>query len=248
MNVPILQVMAVINIVTGNLLWPECFTLENALRDLEAGWTPGDETLVTLLASGSRSLIQQASGTSNVLSQVRWTPCDDKVRGPFADLCLSFCFSKRRTNTAQLAVMTVAPVIVILARLLCCFLCAHSGFWPKQVNLGSLRLALLIGQQIAFNIEQCIGPLGVETEITLGTTTTTTSHSEAKAMAGRGSVGSRSHLSRSDSKYLATRRGSGPEKESLRSIQALQKAENDLFVVSPLACSFSLRKADGFTL
>lgn len=46
---------------------------------------------------------------------------------------------------------------------------------------------------------------------------------------GRSSVG-KSHLSRDDMKYLASRRGSEQDRERLKHIQALQKAETDLVV------------------
>jgi len=46
---------------------------------------------------------------------------------------------------------------------------------------------------------------------------------------GRGSVG-RSHLSKDDMKFLASRRGSEHDRERLKHIQALQKAERDLVV------------------
>lgn len=46
---------------------------------------------------------------------------------------------------------------------------------------------------------------------------------------GRSSVG-KSHLSRDDMKYLASRRGSEHDRERLKHIQALQKAERDLVV------------------
>lgn len=45
----------------------------------------------------------------------------------------------------------------------------------------------------------------------------------------RSSVG-KSHLSRDDMKYLASRRGSEHDRERLKHIQALQKAERDLVV------------------
>lgn len=44
---------------------------------------------------------------------------------------------------------------------------------------------------------------------------------------GRGSVG-KSHLSRNDMQYLASRRGSEQDRDRLKHIQALQKAERDL--------------------
>ncbi|KAK4054019.1 hypothetical protein OIO90_003664 [Microbotryomycetes sp. JL221] len=160
-----------------------------------------------------------------------WQPSDNTfvqlagLSGQFNKV-ISSAADTRRYNIIQLSVMSLVPIIVL-------FIC-----------INSLRLALVIRQQIVFNIEQCRRPM-CDTTMTMHTIAGGAKDEGSKSAADlakefhRPSIVSfvninRQHLSRSEMRQLA-RRGSGPEdRERLRHIQALQKAENDLIVINSL--------------
>ncbi|GAA6055707.1 hypothetical protein JCM3770_001031 [Rhodotorula araucariae] len=121
------------------------------------------------------------------------------------------------------------------------------GFWLLipicviAVNVASLRLSRLMHRQVRFNIEQFIGPYGQDTQISHH------SGGSAQKASCRPSISANSaevvrklrdgrlnvaHLTRTELGQLAKRRGSGPERERVRQIQVLQKAEKDLVVTS----------------
>ncbi|GAA5997641.1 uncharacterized protein JCM10292_000990 [Rhodotorula paludigena] len=154
--------------------------------------------------------------------EAEWTPTTNVVV-PLLQVGPELQELNRRADynqTCQVATISVwllIPIIVIM------------------VNLASLRLSRLLHRQVKWNIEHLsqhsIGSGSARKASTSGRASLSAQSAELikKLRDGRLSV---SHLSRSDLMRLASRRGSAPEKERVRHIQALQKAEKDLIVTS----------------
>ncbi|BGP52039.1 hypothetical protein JCM10450v2_008010 [Rhodotorula kratochvilovae] len=157
-----------------------------------------------------------------------WTPTSDAItpllalNGELQELTRRVEYN-RTVQLGTLGVWLLIPICVI------------------TVNVASLRLSRLMHRQVQFNIEQFIGPFGQDTQVSHH------SNSSGQKSHGRPSISAQSadlikklrdgrlsvsHLTRSDLMRLANRRGSGPERERVRHIQALQKAEKDLVVTS----------------
>ncbi|KAM0789917.1 hypothetical protein ACM66B_006758 [Microbotryomycetes sp. NB124-2] len=159
-------------------------------------------------------------------NEAAWQPSDNYLvqlvsLSPRIQKLLAQAQDVRKYNLIQLCVMTLVPVIVLV-------ICANS-----------LRLAMVIRTQIIFNIEQCRKHAEATRTInTIQGLPPALDEKTSRFKEPRQSVVSimsinRQHLSRNELRQLAHRRGSGPEdRERLRHIQALQKAENDLVVIS----------------
>ncbi|GAA5859172.1 hypothetical protein JCM8547_008901 [Rhodosporidiobolus lusitaniae] len=224
----------VVNSQSSQATWNQAAKIMNSLRTAEANWTPEQNTLPVLL----------------------------QIQPEFVEL------TKRisHNQTVQLACISswiVIPVLVIL------------------VNIASLRLSRLMHRQVQFNIDQFLGPLGTETQLSrrsnnsngngrgsvsgavalgmtqpeekresvrggekkketkFGDMLLPVAHTKRGSAAGdsikqklRDGRMSISHLSRGDLTKLANRRASAPDRERIRQIQSLMKAEKDLVVTS----------------
>ncbi|GAA6015921.1 hypothetical protein JCM10207_006807 [Rhodosporidiobolus poonsookiae] len=207
----------VVNSQAGQAVWNQAFKMLGQLKQWEAEWQPSENSL--------QPLIRLAPEFQELQKRVNYN---------------------RNVQLGCIASWIVIPVIVIL------------------VNLASLRLSRLLRKQVQFNIDQFLGPIGTETQLSRrsggsnghiresvsapipekhGDTLLPVAHSHKrgskasehyeamrqKLRDGRMSI---SHLSRGELMKVANRRASAPDKERIRNIQALQKAEKDLMVTS----------------
>ncbi|GAA5891939.1 hypothetical protein JCM6882_007414 [Rhodosporidiobolus microsporus] len=225
----------VVNSQAGQAVWNQADKVLHQLKDLEAAWTPGQNTFPALLTL-----------------QPEFTELQKRVN------------RNRNVQLVCISTWIVIPVLVIL------------------VSLASLRLSRLLHRQVQFNIEQFVGPLGTETQLSRRSNGSNGNVRPGTAMSMNGNGGEKerkdsvatkhgdsllpiahthththsnntprgsttaegirqklrdgrmsiSHLSRGDLMKLANRRASAPDRERIRNIQALQKAEKDLVVTS----------------
>ncbi|KAK4048675.1 hypothetical protein OIV83_004645 [Microbotryomycetes sp. JL201] len=161
-------------------------------------------------------------------NEAAWRPSDNYLvqlvnLSPQIQKLLQNARSVRKYNLIQLSVMILVPLIVM------------------NICANSLRLALVIRTQIIFNINQCRKHADASRTINTVQGLPPPPVEDEKSSRFRGprqSVVSimsinKQHLSRAELRQLAHRRGSGPEdRERLRHIQALQKAENDLITIN----------------
>ncbi|GAA5992774.1 hypothetical protein JCM11641_007805 [Rhodosporidiobolus odoratus] len=199
----------IVNAQAGQALWNQAEKVLKQLRTDEMGWQPGQSSLAQLVALAPEVAELQRRVSYNTKVQL---------------VCISF--------------WTSIPVLVVF------------------VTLASFRLARMIHHQVRFNIDQILGPLGPETSTSLGNnplsptsaaivaqdTSDTLVNPPTPTAIAHSSLGKKreavkqklriAHLSRGDLLKLANQRASAPDRERIRHIQALQKAEKDLVATS----------------
>ncbi|GAA6042174.1 hypothetical protein JCM8097_004998 [Rhodosporidiobolus ruineniae] len=221
-------VSGVINAQAGQAVWNQASKVIGQLRSYEAGWMQGQNTLPTLLTLAPE--LQELQKRSNY---------------------------NQRVQLISISFWTAIPVLVILVNLASLRL---SRLIHKQVQFNIEQFIGPLGTETHLSHRSGgsntnLRPLQLSTttapkekETHLGDSLLPIANpvsSSASAHPHRGSHGadslrqklrdgrmSVSHLSRGDLMKLANRRASAPDRERIRHIQALQKAEKDLVVTS----------------